>query len=468
MTTQGISQALELSSLPPGTQIGSWCVRELRGLGTYGAVYRAERVGAQGSDSFALKLARHPLDPRFEREAELLSRLSHPNVPRLQDRGLWAHPSGPIPFIVMDWVDGSSLYSWGHSRTLTSRQVLRVLAQAAHALAATHAAHGLHRDFKGHNLLVRSGDFHLALIDFGSASFLGAPPLTDEVLPPGTPPYRSPEAVLFQWRFWQQRGVHYTPGPADDVYALGVTAYRLVTGVYPPAQVKLKAAPGEAPLPTPAQVPAEHLVTISPRLAKLIRQMLSKKPSSRGSAAQLARALEQAAESAGPEADQPITLRPRPASVPQAQPPSLSLSSHRQGMGLAAAAGLAASLLLQGAWFLWRQPSHGRGDSPPGLARDGTEADAGTSGLAKDALPSNDSTPNPEAGTTRIGLDVPKKPLPGQAKPPCMKREVELNGGCWGLLRDALPPCEGRNYEWRGACYYPVLAPVRPETSEKP
>ncbi|EAU69611.1 protein kinase [Stigmatella aurantiaca DW4/3-1] len=408
------------------------------------------------------------MDPRFEREAELLSRLSHPNVPRLRDRGLWAHPSGPIPFIVMDWVDGSSLYSWGHSRTLTSRQVLRVLAQAAHALAATHSADGLHRDVKGHNLLVRSEDTFAVLIDFGSASFLGAPPLTDEVLPPGTPPYRSPEAVLFQWRFWQQRGVHYTPGPADDVYALGVTAYRLVTGVYPPAQVKLKAAPGAAPLPTPAQVPAEHLVTISPRLAKLIRQMLSKKPSARGSAAHLARALEQAAESAGPEADQPITLRPTPASVPRAPPSAVSLSAHRQRLGLAAAAGLAASLLLQGAWSLWWLPSPEPPDSPPGLARDGAEADAGTSGLAKDALPSSDSTPAPESGPMRIGLDVPKKPLPGQAKPPCKKREVELNGGCWVLPREASPPCGERNYEWKGACYYPVLAPVRSGTSEQP
>ncbi|WP_373371450.1 serine/threonine-protein kinase [Stigmatella ashevillensis] len=335
----GTSQALELSCLLPGTDIGPWRVQELRGQGAYGAVYRAERMGEQSSGSFALKLARHPMDPRFEREAELLSRLSHPNVPRLRDQGLWAHPSGPIPFLVMDWVEGSSLYTWGSARTLSSRLVLRVLSQAARALEATHAADGLHRDVKGHNLLIRSADNHVVLIDFGAGTFRGAPPLTDEVLPPGTHPYRSPEAVQFQWRFWRERGLHYSPGPADDVYALGVTAYRLVTGVYPPAQVTRAPAPGQAPFPIPRQIPPEELVTLCPHLAKLIRQMLAKKPSSRGSAAQLARALEQAAQSAGPQADLPITRRPRPASIPRAHPSSLPVSSHRQALGLAAAAG---------------------------------------------------------------------------------------------------------------------------------
>ncbi|WP_307733774.1 serine/threonine-protein kinase [Stigmatella ashevillensis] len=464
----GTSQALELSCLPPGTDIGPWRVQELRGQGAYGAVYRAERVGEEASGSFALKLALHPRDPRFAREAELLSRLSHPNVPRLRDQGLWAHSSGHIPFLVMDWVEGSSLYTWGSARTLSSRLVLRVLSQAARALEATHAADGLHRDVKGHNLLIRSADNHVVLIDFGAGTFRGAPPLTDEVLPPGTHPYRSPEAVQFQWRFWRERGLHYAPAPADDVYALGVTAYRLVTGVYPPAQATRAPAPGQAPFPIPRQIPPEELVTLCPHLAKLIRQMLTTNPSSRGSAAQLAQALEQAAKSAGPQADQPITRRPQPVPVPRAPPSPLSLASHRQAMGLAAAAGLAASLLLQGAWLLWRQSSPGHGEGSPLQARDGAGADAGTSGLAKDALPASASLRAPASGPMRIGLDVPKKPLPGQAKPPCKKREVELNGGCWVLPREATPPCGERNYEWQGACYYPVLAPVRSETSEQP
>ncbi|WP_307733775.1 serine/threonine-protein kinase [Stigmatella ashevillensis] len=464
----GLSQALELSCLPPGTDIGPWRAQELRGQGAYGAVYRAERVGEEASGSFALKLALHPMDPRFAREAELLSRLSHPNVPRLRDQGLWAHSSGHIPFLVMDWVEGSSLYTWGSARTLSSRLVLRVLSQAARALEATHAADGLHRDVKGHNLLVRSQDCQVVLIDFGAGTFRGAPPLTDEVLPPGTHPYRSPEAIQFQWRFWRERGLHYAPAPADDVYALGVTAYRLVTGVYPPAQATRAPAPGQAPFPIPRQIPPEELVTLCPHLAKLIRQMLTTNPSSRGSAAQLAQALEQAAKSAGPQADLPITRRPRPAAVPPARSASRSLASHRQALGLAATAGLAASGLIQGVWTLWQQPRPWHVRDPSALERDGAGADAGTSGLAQDALPGSASTQTPEPGPKYIGLDIPKRPLPGQAKPPCMKREFELNGGCWGLLRDVVPPCEARNYEWKGACYYPILALVPSGNSEQP
>ncbi|MDC0709896.1 serine/threonine-protein kinase [Stigmatella sp. ncwal1] len=468
MATHGSAQARELSCLPPGTEIGSWRIGELKGYGTYGVVYRAERRGEEGSGPFALKLARHPRDPRFEREAELLSRLSQPNVPGLRDRGQWAHRAGPIPFIVMDWVEGIPLYAWGQGRVLTSRLVLRVLAQAARALAATHEAEGVHRDVKGGNLLVRSADAHAVLIDFGAGSFRGAPPLTDEVLPPGTSPYRSPEAVQFQWRFWRERSTHYAPGPADDVYALGVTAYRLVAGVYPPAQVTLKASRGEASVSVPVQVPPEEWVTLCPELARLIRQMLAKKPSARGSAAQVARALEQAAESAGPEADQPITHRLRPAVALRARRPNPSPPSHLRGAWLGAVAGLAASLVLQGAWNLWQQPRPWRAEGVHSLGRDAAEADAGTAGLAKDALPSGESVQAPESGSERIGLDVPKKHLPGQLRPPCRKREIELNGGCWGVPREATPPCAEGNYEWRGACYYPVLAPVPLGTSEYP
>jgi hypothetical protein len=73
--------------LVPGTQVGAWRVKAWQGQGAYGAVYRAERVGFRRSGPVALKVSLSRWGWRMEREVELLSRLSHPSIPRLLDRG---------------------------------------------------------------------------------------------------------------------------------------------------------------------------------------------------------------------------------------------------------------------------------------------------------------------------------------------------------------------------------------------
>jgi serine/threonine protein kinase len=85
---------LNPASLPPGAQVGPWLVVDRRGSGAYGAVYLVEGVTPGASGEAALKLAQHPWDERFGREAELLSRIRHPCVPRLIDHGEWLSPSG--------------------------------------------------------------------------------------------------------------------------------------------------------------------------------------------------------------------------------------------------------------------------------------------------------------------------------------------------------------------------------------
>lgn len=63
------------------------------------------------------------------------------------------------------------------------------------------------------------------------------------------------------------------------------------------------------------------------------------------------------------------------------------------------------------------------------------------------------------------GPEVPMSPLPGQRRPPCLGT-LEIQGGCW-MKQDALPPgCPEIAYEWRGSCYVPVLAAPRPITSD--
>ncbi len=129
---------LNPANLPPGALVGPWRIVDRRGSGTYGSVYLAEGTAPEGSGIVALKLAHHPWNARFGREAELLSRLRHPCVPRLFGQGHWLAPSGLPHFwlameLVFDhaWCISSQVsFSWGRvagrrrsccSRSLRSR-----------------------------------------------------------------------------------------------------------------------------------------------------------------------------------------------------------------------------------------------------------------------------------------------------------------------------------------------------------
>jgi serine/threonine protein kinase len=145
------------------------------------------RIGQEELGPVALKLSVLPWDARFAREAQLLSRLSHPGIPRLLDSGMLRHPSGlEHPFLVMEWVEGTALYAWAEQHSPSGPQVCRVLAQLARTLEVLHAAGAVHRDVKGDNVLVRLSDRLPVLIDFGSCHFQGAERLTWQSLAPHT------------------------------------------------------------------------------------------------------------------------------------------------------------------------------------------------------------------------------------------------------------------------------------------
>src|SRR5262245_48347097 len=96
------------ASLVDGTRVDEWRVLGRHEPGTFGVVYLAVRVGQETQGPCALKLARGRGDARLEREVELLRRGRHPNVPRLRGHGQWHG----FPYVVMDWVEGPSLYRW--------------------------------------------------------------------------------------------------------------------------------------------------------------------------------------------------------------------------------------------------------------------------------------------------------------------------------------------------------------------
>jgi len=223
-------------NLGPGTHVGDWCVLARVGWGGYGAVYLVRHVREprrQGALKLPLKLG--PLSRRLEREAELLGRVKHPHVVRLLDSGHWAMPGSTVclPFVVMEYVPGMHLYARLSQREVRVREALALFEQSALALHALHEVDAVHRDVKGPNLLVREDDGHLILVDLGVGDYAGAFPLTGTSLPPGSFDYRSPEALCFQREHLEDSEAHYDFQRADDLYALGVTWYRALTGDYP-------------------------------------------------------------------------------------------------------------------------------------------------------------------------------------------------------------------------------------------
>jgi predicted Ser/Thr protein kinase len=471
------NQAMQVvpGALPVGTQVGPWRVVEVLGKGGYGTVYGVERVGQGAAGPFAMKVATWPQDPRFEREVELLALTCHPQVPRLHDQGWWIDPSGvAFPYLVMDRIDGVPLYEWAEERALSSRQVLRVLADVAGALDATHRADCVHRDVKGENVLV-SAEGRAFLMDFGAGDFKGSRTLTHELLPPGTPYYRSPQALRFEWKHRRKPGAHYKPGPADDVYALGVTAYILVTGTCPLCRVDpdWEADPTSGP-PPPPLVPPSALVSVSPELDALILRMLSDAPEERGRAGEIAQALERAADSAGSRADFPIAPRP---SNPAFEERKHAGSARRGRVLVALGATTVAGCMLLAVSGWWRAHPSWQWPRAAQEVRHADSEDGGIVGLGDAGPFVANITSAHRAPTMGLGWDMPKKPLPGQQLPPCRQGfevEIELTEGqkdtrsCWIRGNKSAAACKASGYEYRGGCYAPSYPPPKLPQSERP
>jgi serine/threonine protein kinase len=461
----------EMDTPSHGALIGPWRVLERVGSGGNGIVYRACRAEDPGGGHYAFKLAREPGAARFEREAELLSRIDSPHVPRFVDRGLWKSPWGSeYPYLVMQWVEGVPLYRWAAEHGLTSRQALSLLAQLARALEATHR-HGVHRDVKGDNMLVTS-EGQAVLLDYGCCWYESARPLTATPLPPGTPPYRSPECLRFQYRHRGDPEAHYPHSGEDDVYALGVTAYYLVTGTYPSRGVDPEFPEGSEQSLAPRRLRPSELATVLLELEALILRMLSEKREERGTPGELAEAMAEAARSAGPEAD--LRIQPSRSRLP---PQKATWNGKPRWYGLRKRARWPVPLVVIAVVGLLRLLSSFevkpeglvyRAEAPdaPQAAVDERAvglADAGVKGLAA-------ATGVPRVGMPAyvLALPMPKSPFPNQRKPPCdTSAEVSVLGACWAVLAKK-PPCGGSGYEYDGKCVVASFATPRSPTSEQP
>ena len=210
------------------------------------------------------------LRARFQREARLAARLSHPNVVHIYDVG---EDDDGRPFIAMEFVDGETLAEVLARRgPLPAEEVARLGVQACRALAAAHDAGLVHRDVKPQNLILRR-DGVLKLGDFGIAFGLEGTRLTVAGTVLGTAAYLAPE---------QARGEEVTG--AADVYGLGAVLYELLTGRPPRTPATLADLSRTETIPVPLAAP--------PALARIVMRCLAADPDERpASAAEVAREL---------------------------------------------------------------------------------------------------------------------------------------------------------------------------------
>jgi serine/threonine-protein kinase len=273
----------------PGDVIdGRYDVLRRVGEGGMGVVYEIAR--AADGRRLALKILQAPRNgaelARLAREAELASRVDHPNVVRIVDVDV--APSGAL-YVVMEYVEGASLDAL-RARYRDEAWARRVLAQVASGLAALHAQGIVHRDLKPGNVLV-TADAVAKIADFGIATRSTADATTrprdedrsltrtGQIL--GTPAYMAPELM---------RGAKLAT-PASDVYSFGVIAWEVLTGELPAGfevLLHLRSRDG-VQLPSIATL----LPALPPGLAPILDACLARDAAARPTAEALAAALDQ-------------------------------------------------------------------------------------------------------------------------------------------------------------------------------
>jgi eukaryotic-like serine/threonine-protein kinase len=214
---------------PKGYRVGSYEFERRIGRGGMGSVWLASRADHEFNKQVAIKMVRRGTDSqeilrRFRIERQLLAGLDHPNIARLIDGG--STPDG-LPFLVMEYVQGTRIDHYCESRKLPISERLQLFRAVCSAVQYAHQNLVVHRDIKTGNILVTAGGVP-KLLDFGIAKLLPGDSSAVDLsqtrpgLRPMTLDYASPEQV---------RGEPITT--ATDIYSLGVLLYKLLTGKMP-------------------------------------------------------------------------------------------------------------------------------------------------------------------------------------------------------------------------------------------
>ena len=187
-------------------------------LGTGGMASVRSATDTVLGRAVAVKVFRDDLDEdsaiRARNEMQTLASLSHPHLVAVHDAGTFDEGH---PYLVMELVEGPTLAACCSDGSLSQKQLVRIGAELADALAYVHGRGVIHRDVKPANILISPTGVKLA--DFGIARIVDSARHTGTGLTVGTAPYLAPEQVTGG-----------AVGPEADIYALGLVLLECLTG----------------------------------------------------------------------------------------------------------------------------------------------------------------------------------------------------------------------------------------------
>lgn len=276
--------SLPRMTMQVGTQLGSLELTALLGKGGMGEVYRARDAKLKRDVAVKILPPEFSRDPdratRFQREAEVLASLNHPNIAAIYD----VQEAAGSRFLVLELVEGDTLAERIRRGPIPLDEALHIANSISEAIEAAHEKGVIHRDLKPANVKI-TPDGTVKVLDFGLAkAFSSNSPGSDPSGSPtlsavgtlqgtilGTAAYMSPE---------QAKGK-----PADkrsDIWAFGVVLYEMVTG--------RRLFTGETPTETLAAVMMKEPewnalpADTPPRIRALLRRCLLKEPHRRAQA----------------------------------------------------------------------------------------------------------------------------------------------------------------------------------------
>lgn len=208
-------------------------------------------VGTQGKKDFVYRLKQ-----KFVEEAKAICKLHHPGIVSVSD----VFEENGTAYYVMDFIEGHSLQEMVNAgEPLPERQALKYVRQVADALKYVHSNNRLHLDIKPGNIMIDGSD-RAVLIDFGASKQYNEDSGENSSTVKGmTPGYAPPE---------QMDGNIKKFMPATDIYSLGATLYKLLTGITPLTANERISGEELAPLPSFTSEPVREAIAVSMQLNK--------------------------------------------------------------------------------------------------------------------------------------------------------------------------------------------------------